>query len=217
MELKRLLTVAGDDARVIIDGSSDESKTAAGWGAVVCKADGERVGIAGDIVRGLDQTSFMAELDALECTIRAARAAAVTGILIASDNKAVADTAARMFAGDWELPKQCYDRWHRIAREADNPRIFWMPSHGKRRHWRPPANVPDGAPWWRAQNDAADLAAKKAAAINFARLGLLAAHQREHRCNAWTRLAFRRMRAAAARHINADAYLRPLWLPALTA
>ena len=99
-----------------------------------------------DVVQGIDQTSFAAELAGAIAVLRAAvRARAAVHLVI--DNRGVQRGVAQRLAGCVPQPRFCFATWAEVDRLATELRKLrvdsectWVPSHGKKmEEWMPPA------------------------------------------------------------------------------
>ena len=116
---------------------------------------------------GMDQTSFMAELQGA-ITVLASAAEAQTPIHLIIDNKAVQRGVAARLRGARPVVQFCGRLWRIIDGFCEQLPLgclcSWVPAHGRHLDWdagRPPAT----AQAWRALNDAADSVAS-AEAVN---------------------------------------------------
>ena len=126
------------------------------WAAAA--ADGHTFGGA---LTGADHTPHYAERMAL-WYVTAAAAAAALDVLVLTDNEAV----ARRFDSLLRYGRKAGDAsefWHQLlARWRPASRLAWIPAHGKRPGWTPPAGYPS-PDLCRAMNAAADSTAKQLA------------------------------------------------------
>ena len=129
----------------------------AAWAAAAA-ADGHTFGGA---LTGADHTPHYAERMAL-WYVTAAAAAAALDVLVLTDNEAV----ARRFDSLLRYGRKAGDAsefWHQLlARWRPASRLAWIPAHGKRPGWTPPAGYPS-PDLCRAMNAAADSTAKQLA------------------------------------------------------
>ena len=139
---------------------------------------------------GLDQIPFCGERSALlQVCLAAAQAATPVSLLI--DNKAVLDRLTRgITCGDWSGDLLPF--WTQIGHLwVPGSRFLWVPAHGKRPTWDPPAHWPS-ATICRALNAAADAGA--AAALEPFRADHAARRTEQLTAHRWAVTAFQRQR-----------------------
>jgi hypothetical protein len=163
-----------------------------------------------DVVQGIDQTSFAAELAGAVAVLRAAvRARAAVHLVI--DNRGVQRGVAQRLAGCMPQPRFCFGTWAEVDRLAGKLRELriesqctWIPSHGKKmEQWVPPPGL--SGERLRRLNDEADVAASALAERRWTR-EREAENRAEAAAKAWVTRSLSRLQRAERQYIDQ-------WLP----
>lgn len=152
----------GDGVVVAIDGSSVDRREA-GWGvALVGARHSGAVEFCG-AVKGADQTSWAAEMSALEQVCAAASGAGIDVNVI--DNKEVQTSFNALMQGRLKIPKAGFvGRCRSIAAlcKGRSHKAYWVPSHDKlMNRWEPAVDHLRTSGEWRELNRIAELAAER--------------------------------------------------------
>ena len=163
-----------------------------------------------DVVQGIDQTSFAAELAGAIAVLRAAvRARAAVHLVI--DNRGVQRGVAQRLAGCVPQPRFCFATWAEVDRLATELRKLrvdsectWVPSHGKKmEEWMPPPGL--SGVRVRRLNDRADVAASALAERRWT-CERQAESQAEAAAKAWVTRTLSRLQRAERQYVDQ-------WLP----
>ena len=152
---REMRTAAPGQVLVATDGGSDgrhHEERVATWAVSISGA-----GTRGGLVPGLDGTPRAAEHYAVDVAVAAA-ALAGRDLLLLVDNLGVRNRAEMIFRGARPNSAWHYAFWRRTAANCmgRSHRSVWIPSHGKRPDWQPPADVPASAAQCRGLNKRAD-------------------------------------------------------------
>ena len=122
---------------VATDGSAIDNHNVAGWGIAIKEGDQRQK--EGGMVKGADQSSYAAELEALRQLIKANKTENRT-LRILCDNKSVVDEFRKIQESldnkvpDEKIPRFHFGSWLEIKENLEaqgNQIIEWIPSHGK--------------------------------------------------------------------------------------